>query len=41
MPMVSRDSATNLRPERLIVPKLGLYPTTPQNAAGRMVEPPI
>jgi len=38
--MVSSDSATNLSPARLMLLKLGLQPTAPQYAAGRMVEPP-
>src|SRR5207248_384883 len=30
-----------LMPLRLNSPKLGLYPTTPQNADGRITEPPV
>ncbi len=40
-PTVSRLSANTLMPARVTRPKLGLKPTTPQNAAGRMTEPPV
>src|SRR5258706_10261455 len=40
-PTVSSDSETGFTPWRLTRPKLGLYPTTPQNEDGRIVEPPV
>src|SRR5437667_401429 len=36
-PSVSRVSEIIFAPTRLMVPYVGLYPTTPQNAAGRMI----
>src|SRR6185503_20837920 len=41
IPSVSRESDTGFTPVRLMLPKLGLRPTTPQNAAGRIIEPPV
>src|SRR6185437_14091630 len=40
-PTVSRLGASALVPEMATMPKLGLYPTTPQNDAGRMIEPAV
>ena len=40
-PTVSNDSEIALTPDVGSVPWLGLYPTTPQNAAGRMIEPVV
>src|SRR5579863_3626301 len=41
VPTVSRLSHNALTPARGIIPKLGLYPTTPQYDAGRMMEPAV
>src|SRR5512138_415070 len=41
VPIVSRLSHSILTPARGIVPKLGLYPMIPQNAAGRITEPAV
>ena len=41
IPSVSRESDTGFTPVRLMLPKLGFRPTTPQNAAGRIIEPPV
>src|SRR5216683_1968123 len=40
-PRVSSVSEIIFAPTRLIVPYVGLYPTTPQYAAGRMIEPAV
>ena len=40
-PTVSSVSESIFTPARGIVPKLGLYPTMPQNAAGRRIEPAV
>ncbi|MNT21019.1 hypothetical protein D3C72_1563420 [compost metagenome] len=40
-PMVSNESHSTLMPSRCTRPKVGLKPTTPQNAAGRIIEPPV
>src|SRR3984957_3373802 len=40
-PTVSKLSDMSFMPTRLINPKVGLYPTTPQNAAGRMMLPAV
>src|SRR5437870_12084684 len=40
-PTVSSVSAIILPPPRVTVPKVGLYPTTPQYAAGRTIEPAV
>src|SRR5712691_13546154 len=41
VPIVSRLSQSALTPARGITPKLGLKPTTPQNAAGRITDPAV
>src|SRR5512146_1107940 len=40
-PIVSSVSEIILTPTRLTVPYVGLYPTTPQYAAGRTIEPAV
>src|SRR5207237_3367013 len=40
-PIVSSVSEIIFTPTRLIVPYVGLYPMTPQNAAGRTIEPAV
>src|SRR5690606_1983661 len=40
-PMVSRVSHSTVMPARCTCPKVGLKPTTPLNAAGRMMDPPV
>src|SRR5215472_14376746 len=40
-PSWSRVSLSVMTPSRGIMPRLGLKPTTPQNAAGRMTEPAV
>src|SRR5438067_11054018 len=40
-PTVSSVSEIILTPTRATVPKVGLYPTTPQYAAGRTIEPAV
>src|SRR6516225_4495868 len=40
-PRVSSVSEIIFAPTRLMVPYVGLYPTTPQNAAGRIIEPAV
>ncbi|MCY1535037.1 hypothetical protein D9M68_704250 [compost metagenome] len=40
-PMVSSDSQVSFMPSRNTRPTLGLNPTTPQYAAGRIIEPPV
>jgi len=40
-PIWSNDEAKATRPERETRPYVGLIPTTPQNAAGCLIEPPV
>nr|WP_228983515.1 hypothetical protein [Paraburkholderia gardini] len=40
-PMQSRLLDVGLTPARLNMPWLGLYPTIPQNEAGRMIDPAV
>src|SRR5580692_10424857 len=40
-PTVSRLGATGTTPWQLTRPKVGLHPATPQNDAGRMIDPPV
>jgi len=41
VPTVSNVSDNDFTPTRFIVPNDGLYPTTPQNDAGRMTDPAV
>src|SRR5437868_11182844 len=40
-PSVSSEAARGCTPRRSNIPKVGLYPTAPQNEAGRMTEPAV